>query len=125
MLEPGSNILEHTFEVLRETDAKERTYGTGDGGDRDAGDGSAEDGDAGSGDVCGGDAREDVCGDVLGGDVGDVKRTRVARTLPVERWPGSRGWRLMIGPTSSCLKVRGTSMPNFLCPNGELAENSK
>jgi len=56
MLEPGSNVLEHVFEVLQEMNVTERTYGTGDARDGDAGDGDAGDGGVRSGDVGGGDA---------------------------------------------------------------------
>ena len=102
MVELYSNILEHKSEVLEETNVTERTYGTGD---------------VEGGDIEGGNAEDE--------DVGNERRIRLTRTLFVERQPGDRDWAGKISPTSNGLKVRGTSTPNFLSPNGRPAENNK
>ena len=48
-----------------------------------------------------------------------------ARTPFVQRAPAGKGVRSKIFPTSSCLKVEGTSNPGLLAPSGRPALNNK
>ena len=59
-------------------------------------------------------------------EVGGCEGVRgTARTPFVQRAPAGRGVRLKIFPTSSCLKVEGTSSPGLLAPSGRPARNNK
>ena len=101
MVEADSNILEYKSETLNEIGLTEWTYGDG------TGDWDVE------------------AGGIGGRDEEGIRGARVGRTPFVQRNPAGRGARSIIPPAFNCLKVRGTSTPKFLSPNGRPAENNR